>query len=477
MQQQKIRFKASTLSMAKQYLAWVIIALFGSYGLLVAWLRHDTFHSLGLDMAVFNQVFWNTIHGRFWEFSLELSKATPHSYLANHFSPLLFLLIPLYAIAPTVHTLLTLQSLALALGAVPIYLFAKTTLQNTTKSLIVLLVYFFSPFVQNINLFDFHEIAFFVPLFGFCLLAMFRKRWRWFWLFLILSLCVKEEVGLVGVALGLYLLTQKRYKIGFAVSLLSLTWFVVALKIIIPHFSGSEYNYTAYRYQDFGTSLNQILPNMILHPLHTLAVLTRPAKLYFVAILLFSTGLIGLLGGTFLICLIPSLLYLLLANYPGQYSYTTQYAAVLLPTLFFAMILGLQKSKAYRLNQWIYPAILVMAVTTTALFGALPFSRRFAASQWSMAARYQSFATMQAMIPENASLAAQDYVLSHLANRRLLEMYSDNTTADFIWLDAASSGDNIILYDHTKEIQLNRGYRLVYCPDTLCLMTKLSNHQ
>src|ERR1700716_837212 len=44
--------------------------LFGSLALL----RHWTFHSTASDLAVFDQVLWNTIHGRFLEATLSLPR-------------------------------------------------------------------------------------------------------------------------------------------------------------------------------------------------------------------------------------------------------------------------------------------------------------------------------------------------------------------------------------------------------------------
>lgn len=173
-------YRKITLLVKEKKLFFVFLGLclfFFIYFWLISILRHESFHSTGLDMAVFEQVFWNTTKGRFWEFSLEIGKATPHSFFANHFSPFLVLLVPFYLLVPKVETLLAFQALALTLGVVPIYLFAKETLKSEKKAVFVASVYFLSLFVQNINIFDFHEIAFFIPVFGFCLLFLFRKRW------------------------------------------------------------------------------------------------------------------------------------------------------------------------------------------------------------------------------------------------------------------------------------------------------------
>ena len=53
-------------------------------------LRHYTFHSSVYDVGIFDQVLWNTAHGR--PFASSLSHM---SYLGDHFSPSLALLAPI----------------------------------------------------------------------------------------------------------------------------------------------------------------------------------------------------------------------------------------------------------------------------------------------------------------------------------------------------------------------------------------------
>jgi uncharacterized membrane protein len=88
--------------------------------------RHWTFHSTASDLAVFDQVLWNTIHGRFMESTLSLARCVPHSFFGDHFSPALLLILPLYFVFPHPETLLVVQTVALALGVWPIYLLARS---------------------------------------------------------------------------------------------------------------------------------------------------------------------------------------------------------------------------------------------------------------------------------------------------------------------------------------------------------------
>ena len=86
----------------------------------LALVRHWTFHSTASDLAVFDQVLWNTIHGRFMESTLSLARCEPHSFFGDHFSPALLLILPLYALFPHPETLIVVQTIAPRGRRVPI---------------------------------------------------------------------------------------------------------------------------------------------------------------------------------------------------------------------------------------------------------------------------------------------------------------------------------------------------------------------
>src|SRR5487761_2644618 len=107
-----------------------LLALLAYNGILdtLSMLKHATYHSSLIDLGIFDQVIWNTAHGRwFWD-TLDPYVQLNHDFLGQHFSPGLALLAPLYWFAPSVNTLLAAQTLALALGAVPIFVLAARRL-------------------------------------------------------------------------------------------------------------------------------------------------------------------------------------------------------------------------------------------------------------------------------------------------------------------------------------------------------------
>jgi len=69
-------------------------------------LKHYTFHSYSWDLGVFNQAIYTTIYeGKFFYYTPDLFMNPEGSYFAIHFSPILLLILPLYALLPSVQTL------------------------------------------------------------------------------------------------------------------------------------------------------------------------------------------------------------------------------------------------------------------------------------------------------------------------------------------------------------------------------------
>ena len=91
----------------------------------------------GLDLAISNQVFWNSINGNLFESSIQ-----PPSYLAYHFAVFNLFILPFYKIIPSPLTLLFIQTIFLAIAAFPLYGIAKKYLnKKNCFKLYVLVMY------------------------------------------------------------------------------------------------------------------------------------------------------------------------------------------------------------------------------------------------------------------------------------------------------------------------------------------------
>jgi uncharacterized membrane protein len=171
--------------------------------------RHCSFHSGAFDLGIFDQVIWNTLHGS----PLYSSILGDRHFFGEHFSPILLLISPLYVLYEHPITLLIIQTIALASGAIPIYLLAKKKLRNSSLALLFAGIYLCYQPMRNVNLFDFHAIALVTPLLLLAFLFLDRRKYGLFGVFLLLAVFCKEEVTTIMFIFGLYIaLIQKQKK-------------------------------------------------------------------------------------------------------------------------------------------------------------------------------------------------------------------------------------------------------------------------
>jgi len=145
---------------------WLVILAGFTYTLIFAALafwKYFNFQYNALDLAIINQAVYLTSLGKFFASSIH-----PPTYLGDHFTPVLFLFLPFYFVFKHPLVLLVIQTIILAGCSWPIYLIAKNVL-NKKWAILFALSWLINPFVQNINLFEFHFLptAIFFILFAF----------------------------------------------------------------------------------------------------------------------------------------------------------------------------------------------------------------------------------------------------------------------------------------------------------------------
>src|ERR1700760_1968726 len=122
--------RLSALKLSQQSIAWALLALVMIvYALEMshqAVLRYDTFKATAFDLGNMDQVIWNTLHGRFFEFTNEaLDWYGPPTRLAVHFEPILLPLSLLYVFHADPRILLVFQTLPLVPGPLPVFLLTR----------------------------------------------------------------------------------------------------------------------------------------------------------------------------------------------------------------------------------------------------------------------------------------------------------------------------------------------------------------
>jgi uncharacterized membrane protein len=212
-----------------------ILTYIASFSVL-SFLKYASFDYTAFDLAYYHQIFWRTLHGEFFSQTM-----VPHLSLGYHVEAIIPALVPFYALFPDPRTLLILQSVALALPALPIYLIAKHRLGALSSSLLrsALPLFFpfawlLSPFVHAVNLDEFHLTPFaLAPLF-FAFLAYEKNKRITFALLLVGALLVHESVAAVVIALGVLAWAERRSSWWMLFpAVLGGAWHLFAIEIIL----------------------------------------------------------------------------------------------------------------------------------------------------------------------------------------------------------------------------------------------------
>lgn len=385
----------NTLKTGKLISWLLIIAICGYVGLfsVIAYLKYNSFSFHDIDLAVINQVFWNTVRG---EIAVK-SFGSATILGGGHVFLIAFILSPIYFLAQSPLTLLFLQSLALGLGAWPVFLIAREFLKPG-GGLVMAICYLLYPALHYVNLFEFHPIAFATPLLLGMFLFYLRKKWWLFVLFTALSLSCREDVAIPVFGMGIFGLIQVlgrpqgerrgALKWGLLPLFSSAIWFVFCIKFLQPHFLmpifkqiGLDKGGLAF-YSWLGDTPTEVLKTIILDPGKVLSGIVIKPKMLYLYHLFVPVGFLSIFSpGALLLTLIP-LTEGLLSQRPTHFSIHYQYSSIITPFIFISAIYGIRnilswkKITGNKSLQKIVPIfvliiLLVSAIISAATFGPL----------------------------------------------------------------------------------------------------------
>ena len=133
----------SLLRVCSQPTVWLglMVIVYAAFFCILTVQRHRCQLTIANDLGTFDQIFWNVVHGRGMQQTIEVN----FPQWGVHPQPIIVLLAPFYLVYPTPETLLVAQSVALALSAVPLYLIAQWEIRCKGLSLLLTAAYLFSP--------------------------------------------------------------------------------------------------------------------------------------------------------------------------------------------------------------------------------------------------------------------------------------------------------------------------------------------
>ena len=358
--------------------AFIYIIIYGY----ISYNKYQSFSYYDYDLAIFNQVSWNTLHGNFMYSTIREGVYEKDGvqkriglFFKEHATPVILVFLPVYAVFQSPLTLLTLQTLFLGIASIPLFFIVKRQL-HAGWGVMFALLYFLYPALGYINLFEFHTTCF-VPFFILLAFHLYlKKSYLPYIIFLLLAMFCKEDISIIVFMFGVYAMVdfarkkQMRQGLKWAIPpmVAGLIWAILIYKVISPMLNAKGYVFGEF-FRAMGGNFGGIIKTAITKPVYTLKFIfkVKPPMinkpLYLVQIfipLLFTSFLSPLL----LLIIIPQLFLYLASSKPTPSTIYFQYTASIIPVIFISAVNGIRwlDSKICWRRNWVIPAaILVLA--------------------------------------------------------------------------------------------------------------------
>lgn len=444
--------------------------------------KYDSY-GMGFDLGTYEQVIWNTAHGRL--FATSNFKYTDSHLGADVILMEAIIAVP-YALVPSTYTLLFLETVAVALGAIPLYLLGRRHLGPIAALAIVFAYLIYVP-LHFLNLYEFQPRAFALGLMFLLFYLLDVKNLRGYILTILLLLTTRTDVALIVGMMGVYAwLHHKPRKFILSSLGLGFGWFVLAALVIVPRFNtGGSFQYLNW-YRWMGSTPSEIVVTIITRPLFVLQNVVTLPKINFLTQIFGEVGFLPLLRPDVLLVGLPTFALDLLSLQRIQWDIRYQYGSLLYVLTFVGTIYAIAMLARWkRLNTRVASVWITRGLTVFVVLCSLSAYVWIGSPVWSwlkrpMPASAQVANEMIALVPPAAPLAASNLLGPHVARREGFyffpprnEFYTDQAVqkAAYILVDTNTDKD-----DPTFEsLKTDKGWEVVAAKDRYILFRKLGN--
>jgi uncharacterized membrane protein len=406
--------------------------------------RHYSFLTYAYDLGIYSQALHNPVfNGHFFYNTADLLANPTGSLFGIHFSPIFFVTLPIYAAFPSPPTLLVIQSIALAIGALPLYLLASKRLASEKLGLTFATMYLLNPALQGINWYDFHPEAFLPPLILSSIYFYDFKKPQWYLASIILTLMCLEFASFLLIFMAFYFIIKmkpwkrdsidhKWLKLAIVTILLSIVWLVASVQImqavnpLVRPLTGEAL------WGEIGAkSILDIPGQVVTHPERVIQALSFDGyqKLFYFLALLGFVAFLPVLEPLIVICLAPWLITSFISNFQPFYQFGDQYSAYILPFIFYGAVLGLERLRflardGFSKKKIRVTLVVLLCFSVILFFFYTPLNGRpYQSINWfsygfpEISQHDSSVLKLLEQVPANASVLTQSDIFPHLSNR------------------------------------------------------------
>ena len=413
--------------------------LFFGFVTSVSVLRYTTYSAPNYDVGIFSNMYHYMKTTLKPLVSCERDKILSH--FAVHFSPALYVFLPIYYIFPSTVTVAVCQTLAVYSAVIPFALLMKHKRLSNISICLMSVVFVASAAFLGGCLFDFHENCLLVPFLMWMFYFYEKQKTPFVFLFALLTLMVKEDAFVYVAVFAVYsIVADKNYLKGSILAVGSVLYFILACAYIENFGTGiMAYRYDALINGDDG--LFGIIKTIFANPAYTVTQILKDKngagkKLIYFLQLLAPVAFVPLFAKkkSRLILILPIMLNLL-TDYEYQYNITFQYSFGICTMLMYACVLNMSDFKLKKCN-----FVSLVAVGLSVMMFTMMFATKFSSYVIRQIENNEEYVLMDEaleQIPDDASVTASTFLIPHICDRDVIYevYYTTHTDTDYLVLD------------------------------------------
>lgn len=225
---------------------FIFIFLYTTAAILISLNRYWVFNSFWADFGQLDTTIWKL--SRF-QIPIIFEKIPP--FAGNiwgfhcHFNPSVAFLAPLYWITDKQEIIIIAQAVFVGLSAIIAYIISLKVVKISLVRIYLIVSYLGYVGLQNALESDVHVVVFAVLPLMLVIWAIFEKRWKIYWLFLLITIGFQENMALVAIGLGIFLILrkQKEIKIGILTIIIGFIYGLLTIYVFMPYLNGGPYPY------------------------------------------------------------------------------------------------------------------------------------------------------------------------------------------------------------------------------------------
>jgi uncharacterized membrane protein len=465
---------------------WLVaLAVFIGYGMISVF-RYLRLQPTSWDLGIFTEEVKQYAH---LSAPIVNIRTAGYNILGDHFSPIVALIAPFFRVFPTPVTLLVAQAGLAAVSVVPVSRAGAEKL-GLAAGRVIGAAYGFSWGLQQMVNYDFHEIAFAVPLLALSLSALVRGRFRAAVLWALPLVFVKEDQGFTLAAIGIIMILVYRQRAaGSFLAAWGLAWSLIAIFVIIPHFNPLH----VYPYWSMGGAGSLVGGHFSVSGLLSQLVAGSSTKLPTLALILLPTAFIALRSPLALVC-VPSIALRFVSVDSSYWGTAWHYNATVMPIVFIAAIDGMARFRdAHAATQDAarpartatlaaaaerHGAAAMLAVCAALAF-QFPLSQLWTPQTYALGAHVTAATAAMSRVPDGATVATDLDLLAPLAaraNTYWLGNYGSNPAAEYVVFDTSSTDwqpppKNVLAF--VEQLSHRARYRQIFAEDGVFVFRRI----